>query len=79
MIPDDVVTRIEAGIPGSRVELSGDSYRVTIRVVSPAFEGRSRVQKQQMVYGCINELIQQGALHAVTITALTPAAADAAG
>jgi acid stress-induced BolA-like protein IbaG/YrbA len=78
MNTNEVISRIEAGIPGSRAEISGDSYRAAIRVVAPAFEGLTRVQKQQLVYGCINELIQRGDLHAVTITALTPAEADSA-
>ncbi len=42
-------------------------------VVSPAFEGVSRVRKQQLVYAAIAELIRDGALHAVTIRAYTPA------
>jgi acid stress-induced BolA-like protein IbaG/YrbA len=78
MVTDDVVARIEAGIPGSRAEASGDGQRMAIRVIAPAFDGRSKVQKQQMVYACINELIQHGALHAVSITALTPYESDSA-
>ena len=42
-------------------------------VVSSAFEGVSRVRKQQLVYAAIAELIRDGALHAVTIRAYTPA------
>jgi acid stress-induced BolA-like protein IbaG/YrbA len=75
MVTDDVVARIEKGIPGSRAEASGDAHRMAIRVVAPLFDGRSKVQRQQLVYGCINELIQKGAVHAVTITAQTPAEA----
>jgi acid stress-induced BolA-like protein IbaG/YrbA len=44
-----------------------------VTVVSPAFEGLSRVRKQQLVYAAIAELIKNGALHAVTIRAYTPA------
>jgi acid stress-induced BolA-like protein IbaG/YrbA len=77
MVTDDIVARIEAGIPGSRAEASGDSYRVTIDVVGDAFDGLSRVKRQQLVYGCINELIQKGQVHSVVISARTPAEADA--
>ena len=44
-----------------------------IVVVSAAFDGVSRVRRQQMVYAAIAELIGTGALHAVTIRASTPA------
>jgi acid stress-induced BolA-like protein IbaG/YrbA len=49
-----------------------------IIVVSTAFEGLARVRKQQLVYGAIAQLISAGALHAVTIRALTPAERDGA-
>ncbi|MDP6376768.1 MAG: BolA/IbaG family iron-sulfur metabolism protein [Pseudomonadales bacterium] len=54
-----------------RVELDGN--RALINVVSPAFEGMSRVQSHQLVYGCIDQLIADGRLHAVTIRSSTPA------
>jgi acid stress-induced BolA-like protein IbaG/YrbA len=41
-------------------------------VVSAVFVGKSRVQQQQAVYGCIDTFISDGRLHAVTIRALTP-------
>ena len=45
-------------------------------VVSNEFEGRSQVQRQQLIYSLIGDLIQSGALHAVTIHAKTPAEID---
>jgi acid stress-induced BolA-like protein IbaG/YrbA len=64
---------VAAGIPGAEVEAVVDGNRALITVVSDAFEGRSRVQKQQAVYACIQGFIADGSLHAVTIRALTPA------
>ena len=73
MITDEVEARIAAAIVPSEVIAHGDSSRMEVTVVSPAFEGVSRVRKQQLVYAAIGELIKSGALHAVTIRALTPA------
>jgi acid stress-induced BolA-like protein IbaG/YrbA len=73
VIADEVETRIARAIVPSEVSARGDSSRMEVTVVSPAFEGVSRVRKQQLVYAAIAELIKSGALHAVTIRAYTPA------
>jgi len=73
VIADDVQARIARAIVPSDVSARGDASRMEIVVVSPAFEGVSRVRKQQLVYAAIAELISKGALHAVTIRAYTPA------
>ena len=73
MIADDVRVRVEQAIVPSQVQARGDASRMEVIVVSPAFEGVSRVRKQQLVYAAIAELIRDGALHAVTIRAYTPA------
>ncbi len=53
------------------VEMAGNHCTVTI--VSDEFEGLSPVKKQQRVYQCLNEKIASGEIHAVNISALTPA------
>lgn len=73
MIADDVEARVAQAIVPSEVTARGDASRMEVVVVSPAFEGVSRVKKQQLVYAAIAELIRDGALHAVTIRAYTPA------
>lgn len=73
MIADEVRARVEQAIVPSEVTAMGDASRMEVVVVSSAFEGVSRVRKQQLVYAAIAELIRDGALHAVTIRAYTPA------
>ena len=73
MIADEVQTRVGQAISSSQVTARGDASRMEIVVVSSAFEGVSRVRKQQLVYAAIAEMIGSGALHAVTIRAYTPA------
>jgi acid stress-induced BolA-like protein IbaG/YrbA len=73
MIADEVRCRVARAIAPSEVATRGDASRMEIVVVSNAFEGVSRVRRQQMVYAAIAELIGAGELHAVTIRAATPA------
>jgi acid stress-induced BolA-like protein IbaG/YrbA len=70
---EQIAAAVQAGIPGAEVEVVVDGNRALITVVSEAFAGRTRVQKQQAVYACIQQFIADGSLHAVTIRALTPA------
>jgi acid stress-induced BolA-like protein IbaG/YrbA len=79
MSPNDVKNLIEQGIPGSRAMVSGEGCNLSVTVVSDAFEGKSPVQEQKMVYATVNALIASGQLHALGIKALTNAEWKAAG
>lgn len=60
--------RIERAVQDARVEVTPTSPgHYEIAVVSPAFEGRSRVAQQQLVYGAITDLMTGDAppVHAV--------------
>ena len=52
------------------VTIEGGHYHVT--VVGDVFEGLSPVKKQQLIYGCLNEYIIDGTIHAVIIKTFTP-------
>lgn len=56
-----------AGHSGNRQ--GGGHYNVTI--VSTAFEGKSLVQRHQLIYKALNDLMKQE-IHALGINALTP-------
>lgn len=72
---EDLQARIEKAIADADVDVTGEGNRFEIRVVAEGFEGLSRVKRQQAVYAAIGDLIASGAVHAVTIRALTPAEA----
>lgn len=67
-----IIESIQAKLTDALVEVDLDGNRALITVTSSVFAGKSRVQQQQLVYGCIDEFIKDGSLHAVTIRALTP-------
>ncbi len=69
---ETIVQRVSEGFPGASVTVELDGNRATIEVTSDVFVGLSRVKKQQAVYACIQDLIADGSLHAVTIKAQGP-------
>ena len=57
------------GHAGARPE--GESH-FRLLIVADAFAGRSRLERQRMVYGALGDLLRTD-VHALSITALTPA------
>ena len=64
--------RLEIEFTSAEITVDMDGNRAAIRIIADVFEGRAPVKRQQKVYSCIADLIESGALHAVTIKALTP-------
>jgi acid stress-induced BolA-like protein IbaG/YrbA len=75
METEKVKQLIEAGLPGARVEVTGDGRHFEALVVSEVFEGKSLVQRHRMVMNTVNEQIASDELHALSIKAKTPAEA----
>lgn len=71
MTPEEIKALVEQGIEGAEAAVAGEGDKFQIRVVSDAFAGLNRVRKQQLVYGCINHLIQDGSIHAVSLQTFT--------
>ncbi len=57
-----------AGHSGSR---PGGETHFSVRIVSTAFEGLTRVQRQRLVYKSLAQEMK-GAIHALALTTLTP-------
>ena len=60
-----------AGHAGARPE--GESH-FQLTIVAQAFEGKSRIERQRMVFAALGDLMRTD-IHALSITALTPAEA----
>lgn len=52
------------------VETDGSHYQVT--AIGKVFDGLNAVKKQQLIYGCLNQYIVDGTIHAVVIKTYTP-------
>ena len=72
METDEEKNIIEAGIPNSEATVTADGSKYTAIVVSDEFEGKTMLAEQKMVYALLNDHIQSGAIHALTIKAYTP-------
>lgn len=70
--PAELQSLIEAHLPGSNVRVSSaDQVHFEATVVSPAFAGRGRRQRHQMVYAALGDRMRSE-IHALSIQALTP-------
>ena len=77
---DDVRGFIAAGLPCEHLEVEGDGRHFFATIVSPAFEGLSRIARHQRVYAALGERMREQ-VHALSMKTLTPAewtAADSA-
>jgi stress-induced morphogen len=69
---EDVKARIEATIPGARVDVeSPDDVHFTARVVSDAFAGLSRIEQHRLVYSAFEGELG-GDIHALQLKTETP-------
>jgi BolA family transcriptional regulator, general stress-responsive regulator len=77
-------TQLAAALPDAAIELIDDSHRhvghagardgrghFRVHIVSAAFAGLRPLQRHQLVYRALSELLQTD-IHALSITALTP-------
>lgn len=53
------------------VKVEGDGYHYNLTLVSDVFSGKSKVARQQWVYGLLKEYITGGSLHALSMKTWT--------
>ena len=68
----DIERQIQAGMPGSRVEVrSDDDTHFEAVVVAPQFAGKRALQRHQLVYATLGAAVGRE-IHALSIQAHTP-------
>jgi acid stress-induced BolA-like protein IbaG/YrbA len=72
METEKVKALIEAGLPGAKVELTGDGRHFEAVVISEAFEGKSLIQQHWVVKNTVKAQIQSDELHALSIKTRLP-------
>ena len=75
---ESVKRGIEAGLACEHVEVIGDGQHFQALIVSREFEGRSRVQRHQLVYAALGERMREE-IHALSMQTLTPEEAKQSG
>ena len=68
---DSVKAGIQAGLACEHLEVAGDGQHFQALIVSSEFEGRSRVQRHQLVYAALGERMREE-IHALSMKTLTP-------
>ncbi|HWP19828.1 MAG TPA: BolA family protein [Burkholderiaceae bacterium] len=80
---DQIEAALRASLAPTRLEVQDDSHlhaghagarqgrHFSVRVVSPRFDGLSRLARHRLVYDALSSLIPQG-IHALAIQAQTP-------
>jgi acid stress-induced BolA-like protein IbaG/YrbA len=68
--PEELKQRIEAGIPGSRAEVTGDGHHFNAVVHSTTFAGLSRIAQHRLVYDVFGAEVGDR-IHALSIQTKT--------
>jgi acid stress-induced BolA-like protein IbaG/YrbA len=75
MNPSEVKALIESGLPGAHVQVeSDDNTHFAASVVASQFEGKRTIQRHQMVYATLGQLVGRE-IHALSLEVKTPAEA----
>ena len=71
MDPKEIKAMIEAGLPGSTVDVEGDGTHFEAVVVYSGFEGKALLERHQIVYNALGEAMKQR-IHALSLKTYTP-------
>lgn len=72
MNESDIRQLLEEGLGEADIQVQMDGNKVGVMITSAAFDGLNRVKRQQLVYRLLNEKIESGEIHAVSMKCLAP-------
>ena len=64
---DTIENRIMTAYPDASVKVALSGRNAEIKISSVTLSALSRVQQQKKIYACIDDLISEGVIHAVSI------------
>jgi BolA protein len=84
-VATEMLARLNAALSPSKIDLTDDSEQhrghggynpageshFSLRIESPAFAGKNRVERQRMIYAALGELMRER-VHALSIRATAP-------
>lgn len=71
MSPEEVQAVLESALPDCQFQVATDGGHFNIVAIGDLFEGKRPVQRQQVIYGALNEQISSGVIHAVNMKTFT--------
>jgi acid stress-induced BolA-like protein IbaG/YrbA len=69
---EKIIERVRTLHPDAVIGISGEDCSFQLSVVSQAFTGQNTLQRQQPILALFKKELRSGAIHALTIKALTP-------
>ena len=72
MKEEEIVARVRTLYPDAVIDVAGEDCSFEMYVVSEAFAGQNTLQRQKPILALFKEDIQNGDLHALSVTAKTP-------
>lgn len=69
--PEQLKTWIETGFDNAQVSVEGDGHHFEAVIVASEFEGKSRIQRHQLVYAALGDKMK-AEVHALSMKTLTP-------
>jgi acid stress-induced BolA-like protein IbaG/YrbA len=78
MSTEAIAGLLATALPGASIDVQGEGGKYQVQVTSGVFAGLNRVKRQQTIYKVLNEHIQSGAIHAVSMLLQTPEESGAA-
>ena len=76
--PDSIRATLASGLACEHLDVRGDGHHFEAVIVSPEFEGLSRIRRHQRVYGVLGDRMREE-IHALSMTTMTPAEWSARG
>ena len=76
--PDSIRATLASGLACEHLDVRGDGHHFEAVIVSPEFEGLSRIKRHQRVYAALGDRMREE-IHALSMTTLTPAEWSARG
>lgn len=72
--PEQLKNWIESGFDNAQVTVEGDGHHFEANIVASEFEGKSRIQRHQLVYAALGDKMK-AEVHALSMKTLTPSEA----
>ncbi len=69
--PESIKHNIADTLPCQLIEVKGDGHHFEALIVSSAFEGKTPVQRHQLVYAALGDRMREE-IHALSMRTLTP-------
>lgn len=69
---ESIERSIAAGLACEHLAVRGDGHHWEALIVSAGFEGKTRIQRHQLVYAALGERMREE-IHALSMKTLTPA------